>query len=205
MTATVPTQKESEGASATRFVIVYRDRFPIQQRRVDGTWGCRGCGEIIPKGRQTWCSAACSKKYHPTEVRWAVKRRDKDICCQCGFDCAKARRDWENERWHTKLPPDFNYSDWLSRKPPPAEYDHIIPFSEGGLTVLENMRTLCWPCHKKRTKLWHGERKIKATPELALTSVGRGNDNHLAPLSQTSDSVSVEQDKKDLGEPGDVR
>ena len=39
------------------------------------------------------------------------------------------------------------------------EADHIIPFSEGGETVLENMRTLCYPCHKHRTKKWHGDRK----------------------------------------------
>lgn len=33
------------------------------------------------------------------------------------------------------------------------------------------------------------------------TSVGRGNDNHLADqVSQTSDSVSVERDKKDSGD-----
>lgn len=39
------------------------------------------------------------------------------------------------------------------------EMDHIIPYSEGGLTVLENVRTLCVVCHKKRTKKWHAERK----------------------------------------------
>lgn len=39
------------------------------------------------------------------------------------------------------------------------EMDHVIPYSEGGLTVLENVRTLCLPCHKKRTKKWHRERK----------------------------------------------
>lgn len=49
---------------------------------------------------------------------------------------------------------------WMVRKPK-EEYDHIIPFSEGGLTILENMRTLCSPCHKTRTRLWHAERKLK--------------------------------------------
>lgn len=39
------------------------------------------------------------------------------------------------------------------------EMDHIIPFSEGGLTVLENVRTLCILCHKKRTKKWHKDRR----------------------------------------------
>jgi hypothetical protein len=39
------------------------------------------------------------------------------------------------------------------------EMDHVIPFSEGGITILENVRTLCYLCHKKRTKQWHSERK----------------------------------------------
>lgn len=39
------------------------------------------------------------------------------------------------------------------------EMDHIIPFSEGGVTVLENVRTLCVVCHKKRTKQWHKDRQ----------------------------------------------
>jgi 5-methylcytosine-specific restriction endonuclease McrA len=46
------------------------------------------------------------------------------------------------------------YPDWRAwrrAKPKKPEYDHIVPFSEGGLTVLENMRTLCRPCHKART------------------------------------------------------
>lgn len=29
--------------------------------------------------------------------------------------------------------------------------DHIIPSAEGGETTLENLETLCVPCHKKKT------------------------------------------------------
>jgi 5-methylcytosine-specific restriction endonuclease McrA len=32
------------------------------------------------------------------------------------------------------------------------------------MTVLENMRTLCEPCHKQRTKDWHGQRKNRVLP-----------------------------------------
>ena len=31
------------------------------------------------------------------------------------------------------------------------EMDHIVPYSEGGLTVLENVRTLCVICHRERS------------------------------------------------------
>lgn len=52
------------------------------------------------------------------------------------------------------------------------EMDHIKSYSEGGLTVLENVRTLCVLCHKKRTKKWHKDRKqpnSQETPQRAPT------------------------------------
>jgi hypothetical protein len=41
------------------------------------------------------------------------------------------------------------------------EMDHIIPYSEGGLTILANVRTLCVPCHKTRTKKWYKDKNQK--------------------------------------------
>jgi len=41
------------------------------------------------------------------------------------------------------------------------QMDHIVPFSEGGMTVIENVQTLCVLCHKKKTKLWHKERTAR--------------------------------------------
>lgn len=48
------------------------------------------------------------------------------------------------------------------------EMDHITPFSEGGLTVIENVRTLCVICHKNRTKKWHATRKSNPATETKL-------------------------------------
>lgn len=45
-----------------------------------------------------------------------------------------------------------------------AEFDHIKPHSEGGEHVLENIRTLCRLCHKKRTAEW---RALKAAEKRA--------------------------------------
>ena len=135
-----------------------RNRFPIRKKRPDGTWGCRGCGESIPPKRQPWCSTACSKKYHPAYVMSAVRARDKDVCAFCDFDLKTAMAAWWKEK------PDSSkgyiwqdHQAWVNRKPK-VNYDHIIPFSEGGMTVLENIRTLCEACHKKRTKDWHRDR-----------------------------------------------
>lgn len=137
------------------FEIKYnRSRFPAQQRREDGTMGCRGCGEPIPKGRHSWCSNPCVERWHPFFVLDAVKKRDKGICQACGFDTA-AR---EKNRFGGMS---------LVRRP---EYDHIKPFSEGGLTVVENMRTLCHPCHREVTKSWHGARAAARRPQRSLLS-----------------------------------
>lgn len=133
------------------FKIKYnKHRHPIQQKRADGVLGCRGCGGKVPKGRKTWCSRLCYTTYDPKMVLMAVKRRDKGICTACGFNCAQAKREWRNLYGRRKM-----------LKPPIAEYDHIIPFSEGGLTVAENLRTLCNPCHKARTRVWVQEKAQK--------------------------------------------
>jgi len=145
-----------------------RARFPKRQRREDGTYGCRGCGSDIPKGRESWCSTKCYDAFEPSRVIYAVKLRDKGVCQMCGLDIFDAEKKWTHEYW-MQCRADSGYS-WKKENPRPhkANYDHIIPFSEGGMTILENMRTLCEPCHKERTKKWHGERKQKRSqqPEL---------------------------------------
>ena len=32
------------------------------------------------------------------------------------------------------------------------ECDHLVPFSEGGLTTLQNLQALCPPCHSDKTR-----------------------------------------------------
>jgi predicted nucleic acid-binding Zn ribbon protein len=64
------------------YKIIYdKARFPKKQRRLDGTYGCRGCGKDIPKGRESWCSSECYNLYEPSRVINAVKlhkQRTKD-------------------------------------------------------------------------------------------------------------------------------
>lgn len=153
------------------FKIIYGPgRFPIQQKRSDGTFGCRGCGGDIPKGRQTWCSKLCCRTYHPAFVISEVIKRDKEICALCQIDIAERKREWLKQK------PDYMKVGWKGREAwrrdkPKVNYDHIIPFSEGGMTVLENMRTLCEPCHKKRTKRWYGDRAKSRRPQLEFCGV----------------------------------
>lgn len=149
---------------STYQIIYDLNRFPKRIKREDGTYGCRGCGGDIPPKRQTWCSGECSRKYNPMFVISEVRKRDKDVCCFCDFDLKKAEADW----WKSK--PDYLKSGWnlfqrWQDSKPKMNYDHITPFSEGGMTVLENMRTLCEPCHKKRTKDWHKERRLSRSQQ----------------------------------------
>lgn len=138
-----------------------RGRFPVRPKREDGTFGCRGCGGFIPKNRKTWCSLGCKKQFDPGYVIAAVRQRDKGVCTRCGFDTEKAETDYSRKMWEAKESGKYWSDEWRNqnRRPPIAEYDHIIPFSEGGLTVLENMQTICSLCHKKKTKEWHATRK----------------------------------------------
>jgi 5-methylcytosine-specific restriction protein A len=162
---------------------VSNPRFPALKKDANGKNLCRGCGGPVPQNRQTWCSSKCLHRYHPQFVRAAVEKRDKCICSMCGIDTDYMReaylrmcrmayrrfgRDYSNPfsmRVHriakkTGWPADYSRDWW--------EADHIIPHSEGGQFVLENVRTLCVPCHKKRTKTWHRERKLARDPQLNL-------------------------------------
>jgi len=141
--------------------LVYgRSRFPKLHKDENGKNLCRGCrGPITDPRRKTWCGPACTKKFHPLYVKLAVIERDKFICQMCGLDIKAAVKQWRSESvdWFKDKE---GYKAWKKRNPK-AEYDHIVPFSEGGLTTLENMRTLCRCCHKKVTAEFANRRALQ--------------------------------------------
>jgi len=113
--------------------------------RFTGKGICRWCGTAVPKGRRNWCSAACVEEF--TTRAWPDKLRrkvlERGICAGCGIQC----RGGANERMDRLEPP--------VEVPPDApawEADHIVPVVEGGGGCgLENIRTLCVPCHRRET------------------------------------------------------
>ncbi|OQA09469.1 MAG: HNH endonuclease [bacterium ADurb.Bin374] len=130
-----------------------KHRFPKQIAL--GT--CRGCHSVITAPRRkTWCSDACKKLYDPYWVKKAVVARDKHICQMCGTDIRAAYLAWRR----AKPAGTYLQEEWRKARPR-EEYDHIVPFSEGGTTVVGNMRTLCSACHKKRTAEWRKAKKEK--------------------------------------------
>lgn len=152
-------------------VIYDRNRFPKQPAK--GL--CRGCHEPVPKGRQTWCSDACQRIYLPVFVNRAVRIRDKGICSECHRKISEIAREWISENPEPVWNPDWRYNThkeqvekfWKDGKRweamvPKEEIDHIMPFSEGGKTVLENLRTLCSSCHLKRSSQQTRDRAARA-------------------------------------------
>ena len=60
-----------------------------------------------------------------TKLRTSIKERDNFTCCQCGNSIYKE--------------PNLL-----------LEIDHIIPISKGGLTIKDNLQTLCWKCNRSK-------------------------------------------------------
>ena len=113
------------------------DSYYVQKKGI-----CRWCGKKIIENkkhntRKTWhqdCATDYMIIYHSTEARKHIWKRDRGKCNGCGKQCT--RRGWD--------------------------LDHVKPLMEQkGLKEqeldwsyykLNNMQTLCRPCHKKKTK-----------------------------------------------------
>lgn len=149
--------------------------------RFTGKGICRWCGRAVPKGRRSWCSQGCVDQYldlQPGRQRRLVLERDKGVCSGCGRDCVALEArilTWLGPY----LCPDLDQrmrrlkkGKLLARLGVVScwwvfstidrhlwEADHILPVCEGGgETGLENLRTLCRPCHKRETAALAGRR-----------------------------------------------
>ena len=60
-----------------------------------------------------------------TKLRLHIKQRDNYTCCQCGNSTYKE--------------PNLL-----------LEVDHIVPIARGGLTIENNLQTLCWKCNRSK-------------------------------------------------------
>lgn len=109
---------------------------------------CRVCREAIfnddgsPNTRKTW-HPGCLELYFlatdPGQVRAIVRRRDHGACAKCGSDT-----DWQ----------------W--------EADHILPLIDGGGFGLDNLQTLCLPCHRAKTAREARERAARRAAERSI-------------------------------------
>lgn len=155
---------------------------------------CSYCKE--PKrGRRRWCSDQCGRdawieinvrRGVSTYIRKALKKRDEEVCRECGTDLALVRRilrhaersiyEWERSgtgaefgfwdaahemRWtlqHLIMWPLYGERHTSGQF---WQGDHIIEVKAGGEHSLDNLQTLCTVCHKQKTARFARERSGK--------------------------------------------
>ncbi len=116
---------------------------------------CCWCNTPVEGRRKRWCSDLCVAQYKattPDGLRRECLKRDLGVCAICARACLGLT-------WTQKL------ELGISRNRRDAwDADHIIPLIEGGTNWMNNIRTLCLPCHKAQTKTLAGRRKKKKGP-----------------------------------------
>jgi 5-methylcytosine-specific restriction enzyme A len=119
---------------------------------------CRWCKGAVAGRRRTFCSDACVHEWRlrssTSYLRDCVLERDRGVCGICGLDTVRlrrrvmrlpfAKRMLEIRRLQQEGLASRGRKTWW-------EADHILPVVEGGDSNLENIRTLCIPCHRKVT------------------------------------------------------
>ena len=119
---------------------------------------CRWCQLEIPhRRRRTFCSAYCVHQWRlrsdPGYLRDQVLLRDRGVCALCGTDTLAAYRTLKRSRGKARAQA---LEMWGLRSVTARrslwDADHILPVVEGGGQCdLENLRTLCLPCHREVT------------------------------------------------------
>ena len=124
---------------------------------------CRWCGVPVTGRRRTWCSDACVAEYmlraSPARLRQALYRRDQGVCAICGSDTAALERELKQLKRTDSKAFDARLSglkyqgfnvQWRSFRAL-WEADHRIEIRDGGDLGMDNLQTLCVPCHRRKT------------------------------------------------------
>ena len=119
---------------------------------------CRWCKGAVSGRRRTFCSDACVHEWRlrssTSYLRDCILERDRGICAICRSDTVSLRRrimrlPFSDRMRELKA---LQQKGWIHKgRKSWWEADHILPVVEGGDSNLENMRTLCIPCHRAAT------------------------------------------------------
>jgi 5-methylcytosine-specific restriction protein A len=132
---------------------------------------CRYCKQDVKrlnKKARTFCSPECVHEYqvrsNPTYARHEVYKRDRGVCALCGLDCSKffsglkkaikGLRKVDRDQgaanyfkaFDVEMVPWKHRSTWWD-----ADHIHQVA-AGGGECSLQNLRTLCLPCHRRVTR-----------------------------------------------------
>ncbi|MBB5063751.1 HNH endonuclease signature motif containing protein [Granulicella mallensis] len=119
---------------------------------------CRWCQmEILARRRRTFCSEYCVHQWRlrsdPGYLRDQVFARDCGVCTACGTDTVAAYAALKRSRGKARVEA---LAVWglktVQTRRSLWDADHIRPVAEGGGQCdLDNLRTLCLPCHREAT------------------------------------------------------
>ena len=119
---------------------------------------CRWCDfEILAKRRRTFCSDYCVHQWRlrtdPGYLRDQVFARDRGICAVCHADTIAIYNALKRARGAArKAGLSFYGMKSITARRSLWDADHIRPVAEGGGHCdLDNLRTLCVPCHREAT------------------------------------------------------
>lgn len=120
---------------------------------------CRWCKGAVSGRRRTFCSDACVHEWRlrssSSYLRECVFERDTGICAICGVDTHRFRRKIMRLPFAERMREIRALQQRgviHKRRKSWWEADHIQPVVEGGDSSLDNMRTLCIPCHRGVTR-----------------------------------------------------
>ncbi len=119
---------------------------------------CRWCQlEILVKRRRTFCSDYCVHHWRlrsdPGYLRDLVFDRDRGICSVCRADTVAIYSALRRARGAARVAGLSIYGmKTIASRRSLWDADHIVSVAEGGgQCELENLRTLCLPCHREVT------------------------------------------------------
>jgi 5-methylcytosine-specific restriction enzyme A len=138
---------------------------------------CRWCQlEVLARRRRTFCSDYCVHQWRlrsdPGYLRDLVFARDRGVCQACGTDAVAAYAALKRSRGKARSEA---LAVWgmksVAARRSLWDADHILPVAEGGGQCdLDNLRTLCLPCHREATADLRRRLRGQATAAANVTS-----------------------------------
>lgn len=160
--------------------------------------GCRFCGTTeLPPRRKTFCSQACVDNYcirtSTSYLRKLLFSRDKGICKICSLDTKLiSRQIYDSEKRtgeRSELRDTYKIGDKRVKRNGMScwDADHLTMVAlGGGLSGLDNFRTLCKSCHKVVTKSQQELLKQMRKEKKMKISNNPSNNNIISKMSTVS-------------------